>query len=294
IAPVLAGLEARYWTGTAGDLYMPQLKAFTENSAKSIPEILKAKSTAVALFRFTVSFIVGGETVKTIKLDYGDKIPSDDIPEIPKENGKYGVWDKDVKAEIIRNTKFTAVYNKSRSTLSYGGEPPQILVEGDFDPNAELVVEEFNADAIIADSKYVPTAGYAFMVVQNDEKYDGDMTVHVRLPKKHSRMRVGLITENSVVIAESEIDGSYMIFDPNGAERFVLVRVKRSLLPYVIAALVIAVIIGVLYIFRHRIRERRLLKALKRVATKLNTPALPEVTEETAQEEEVYHGKEKE
>ena len=295
IAPELAGLEARYWTGTAGDLYMPQLKAFTENTARSIPEILKAKSTSFASFRFTVSFIIGGETVKTIRLDYGDKIPSGDIPEIPKENGKYGVWDKDVKAEIIRNTRFTAVYNKSRSTLSYGGEPPQILVEGDFDPNAELVVEEFNADAVIADSKYAPTAGYAFMIVQNDERYDGDLTVHVRLPKKHSRMRVGLITENSVVIADSEIDGSYMIFDPNGAERFVLVRVKRSPLPYVIAILILIAIIGLVYVFRDRIRERRVLKAIKRVATKLNTPALPETGEEkTAQEEEIYNGEEKE
>ena len=295
IAPELSGLESRYWTGMAGDLYMPQLKAFTENAAHSIPEILKAKSTACALFRFTVSFIIGGETKKTIKLEYGDKIPSGDIPEIPKENGKYGVWDKDVKAEIIRNTKFTAVYNKSRSTLSYGGEPPQILVEGDFDPNAELVVEEFNADAVIADSKYIPTAGYAFMVVQNNEKYDGDLTVHVRLPKNHSRMRVGLITENSVVIADSEIDGSYMIFDPNGAERFVLVRVKRSPVPYVIMAFLVIVLIGLIYVFRDRIKERRVLRALRRVAVKLNTPVLPETdTEETSKEEEAYNGKEKE
>lgn len=280
ISPELAGLEERYWTGTAGDLYMPQLRAFTENTAKSIPDVLKAKSSALALFRFTVSFVVDGETIKTMKLDYGEKIPSSDVPEMPKQNGQYGVWDKDVKAEIIRNTKFTAVYSKSKATLSYGGEPPQILVEGDFDPGAELVVEEFNPDAVIADRKYTATAGYALMVMQNDEKYDGEMKVHVRLPQNKSRMRVGLITENSVVIADSKIDGSYMLFDPNGAERFVLIRAHRSPIPYIIVIILLLIAAGVVYVFRDRIRERRLLKKLKSVAEKLNTPpALSDVNE---------------
>ncbi|MBQ3427374.1 MAG: hypothetical protein IJH37_09580 [Clostridia bacterium] len=301
ISPELAGLEERYWTGSSGDLYMPQLRAFTENTAKSIPDVLKAKSSAHALFRFTVSFIVNDEPIKMMKLDYGEKIPSSDVPEIPKQNGQYGVWDKDVKAEIIRNTKFTAVYNKSKTTLSYGGEPPQILVEGDFDPSAELIVEEFNPDAVIADKKYTATAGYALMVMQNDEKYDGEMKVRVRLPKNNRRMRVGLITENSVVIAESEIDGSYMIFDPNGAERFVLVRAKRSLMPYIIMIMFMLFVAGVVYLLRNRIKERRLLNALKGVAEKLNTPpALAETNEalseneqeETVQEEIIRDGKE--
>ncbi len=287
ISPELSGLEERYWTGTPGDLYMPQLRAFTENGAGTISDLLKAKSAACALFRFTVDFRIDGESVKTLNLDYGDKIPKDEIPKIPKINGEYGEWDKDVKEAIIRNTKFNAVYNRSTFTLSYGGEPPQILVEGDFNPDAKLTVEEFNPDAVIDDMSYKPMAGYSLMVTEEDKQYKDDLKVHVRVPKNNSRLRIGLITDSAVVITDSELDGRYLIFDLGDAERFIVLYERRSALPYIIIGLLLIGACVFLFLDRKRIKERRLLNKIKSFAGKTHIYALPSGSgEETGKEQE--------
>ena len=278
MSPELSGLEPRYFTGTSGDLYMPQLRAFTENTASYSSEMLRARSAYHARFRFTASFDVDGQIIKTINVDYGEKLPSDEIPQIPKVGGKYGEWDKDVKVPIIRNTRFKAVYNKSKTTLSYGGEPAQILVEGDFNPTAELVVDEFNPAAVVDSSKYEAVAGYGFMVLQNGEKYDGEMRVRVRVPKDAGEIKIGLVKENSIVIADSEADGHYRIFSSGGAERFIVLKTRPNLLPYIMIGILLLAALVLLFLLRKRIRERRLLKALKGFADKIHFPALPAAT----------------
>lgn len=284
LSPELSGLEERYWTGTYGDLYMPQLRAFTENSASGLSDLLKAKSASSALFRFTAEFVIDGETVKTINLDYGEKLKSSDIPPIPKIDGQYGEWDKDLKAAIIRNTKFTAVYNKSKTTLSYG-EPPQLLVEGDFTPGAELVVEEFNPAAVINSKKYEPIAGYGFMVLENSEKYDGDMRVRVRVPQG-GNMKIGIIKENSVVIVDSTTDGRYLVFDPEGADRFIVLKVKKSIAPYIISGIALLVLLALLFVFRKRIFNRRPVKAARRIVKSMHAKLYPADAEEKAPDAE--------
>lgn len=265
IAPELSGLDEKYFTSTAGDLFMPQLRAFTENSSVGRQEQLKALSADAARFRFTVNFIVEGKSVSSLNLDYGEKIPQERIPEIPKKNGKYGVWDHNINDDIIRNTNYTAVYDKSTSTLSYGGEPPVILIEGDFSPTAVLTVNEFNPSSIINDNKYKPIAGYELNVTDNGVGYEGELKVHVRMPKNSKRIRIGLVTESSVLISDTEIDGSYILFNPDGAQRFIVISEKLSPIPYIIAGIIFIVVGVLLFIFRKRIREKRLIKMLKEI-----------------------------
>ena len=262
ISPELSGLEDRYWTGTGGDLYMPQLRAFTENNASGISDLLKAKSASCALFRFTATFIIDGQTVNTVNLDYGERLKSSDIPGIPRTEGKYGEWDKDVKAPIIRNTRFTAVYNKSKTTLSYG-EPPQLLVEGDFVPSAELVVEEFNPAAVVNSKKYEAVAGYGFMVLEDGEKYTGDIRVRVRVPQGSGDIKIGVVKENSVVIVDSTADGRYLVFDADGADRFIVLRVKKNFVPLIVTGILILLLTVSAIVFRKRIKESKPVKKLK-------------------------------
>ncbi len=296
IAPELSGLEERYWIGMAGDLYMPQLRAFTENTSVSRSVTLKAKSAAAARFRFNVSFVVDNETVKTFNLDYGEKIPEDQIPEIPKKNGKYGVWDNNVNEPIIRNTKFTAVYDKSTSALSYGGEPPQILVEGDFSPGAVFEVKEFNPAAVINDNKYKTVAGYEMILTDNGMPYEGELRVRVKIPGNMKNPRIGLITQSSVLIADSEPDGSYLLFDPEGARRFIVLSERPSSVPYIIAGIMIIAVLGLLFAGRKRIKKRRLLNKIKLLRSSLlqldsgneeNTEESSEENTEEEQEEEM-------
>lgn len=276
IAPELSGLESGYWTAVSGEKYMPQLRAFTENNAATMSEMLKAISAGCARFVFTADFVVDGQSVKSVNLQYGELLNKSDIPEIPKVNGQYGEWDHNVEEPIIRNTKFTAVYNKSTTALSYGGEPPQILVEGDFSPSATLTVNEFNPAAIVNDKKYDPIGGYEINVTEGENKYEGTLQVHVRVPKDKGNYKIGLVTERSIVIADAETDGSYLVFSPNGAERFIVLDQKPSKTIYYISGIAIFIILALLFTFRQRIKERRLLNKLKEIKT--NVKLLPKIT----------------
>lgn len=275
IASELSGLEDRYWVGVTGEKYMPQLRALAENDAANISDTLKAKSAGAARFTFTANFIVDGESVKSINLQYGETIPQDQIPEMPKRDGQYGSWSRDTSEPIIRNTKFIAEYNKSKASLGYGGEPPQVLVEGDFNPNSSLEVTEFNPAAVINDDKYNALYGYEMKVVDNGVDYDGDLKVRVRVPKENSEnYKVGLITESSVVIADAERDGSYLVFNPDGADRFIVLEQKPSPLKYILIGGGILLLLFILFLCRKRIKERRLLNKIREISSKINLPEL--------------------
>lgn len=276
ISSEMRGLEERYWTASSGELYMPQLKAFTENTCESISDILKAESAACALFRFTADFVIDGVSVRSFKMDYGEKINEEDIPEIPKKNGEYGVWDKDIDQRIIRNTVFTAQYSKSTASLSYGGEPPIILVEGDFSPDSFLEVKEFNPSSIINDDKYNALSGYELKIQENDLEYDGDITVHVRIPNNRDDLKVGVITNDSVVITESTLDGRYIVFEPGDSKKFIVLSEKKNYAVYIIMIIIAAAAVVYMIIFRRRIKKRYLLikrrlnKKKKRLKEKVN------------------------
>lgn len=263
ISSEMSGLEERYWTASSGDLYMPQLKAFTENTAESISDTLKAESAAYALFRFTANFVIDGVSVKSVKMDYGEILDEDEIPEIPKKNGEYGVWDNDTDQKIIRNTVFTAQYSKSTASLSYGGEPPIILVEGDFSPDSFLEVNEFNPSSIINDDKYNALSGYELKIKDNDSEYDGNIIVHVRMPKDRENLKVGVITNDSVVITESTLDGSYIIFEPGNSKKFVILSEKENYAVYIIIGIIAAAAAVYIIVFRRRIKKRYLLMKRK-------------------------------
>ena len=263
ISSEMSGLEERYWTASSGDLYMPQLKAFTENTAESISDTLKAESAACALFRFTANFVIDGVSVKSVKMDYGEILDEDEIPEIPKKNGEYGVWDNDTDQKIIRNTVFTAQYSKSTASLSYGGEPPIILVEGDFSPDSFLEVNEFNPSSIINDDKYNALSGYELKIKDNDSEYDGNIIVHVRMPKDRENLKVGVITNDSVVITESTLDGSYIIFEPGNSKKFVILSEKENYAVYIIIGIIAAAAAVYIIVFRRRIKKRYLLMKRK-------------------------------
>ena len=271
ISSVMNGLEEKYWSAASGDLYMPQLRAFTENTAESISDILKAESATCALFKFTANFIIDGTSVKSIKMNYGDKIDKNEIPDIPRKNGEYGTWDNDVEQEIIRNTVFTAQYSKSTASLSYGGEPPIILVEGDFGPNSFLEVNEFNPASIINDNKYSALAGYELKITDNDSAYEGDIIIHVRTPESSKNLKVGVVTDNSVIVIDSKVDGSYIVFSPGDSRKFIILSEKTNYTVYIIIGIAAAAAAAYIIIFRRRIKKRYLLirRKMKREEKKL-------------------------
>ena len=265
IAPELAGFNDGNWFAQGGGLYMPQLTAFTNNTASGLSDMLKAISADCAEFKFDVIFIKDGQQVGSLKLNYGDTLKDSDIPVLEKRNGEYGVWDKDTSQKIIRDTKFTALYNRSKSTLSYGGEPPILLAEGNFRPEAELTVEEFDASNIVNSEKYKTAGGYRVKVTEDGREYEDELTVRIRDDKKNNTA-IGIIESGAVVITECERDGSYVKFKANAPVQFVLLH-KKSMVPLIVGMIILLLLIigTLLFIFRRKIIARL---AMRRAAIK--------------------------
>lgn len=234
----LKGLEAKDFTVASGGKYMPELKAFAENDAEWLSETLKLKGSDFARFNFKVRFINDGNEIKSLTMDYGKTIPSSEIPPLQKRGGTYGDWDKDVTQKIVRDTTFTAVYEKSTTTIAYGSEPAIMLVEGNFRPGTVLDVTETSTD--IADSgKYKTDAVYSFTVTEDTGEYKDAVTV--RVMNKSGSAEIGIIENGKLTVAESEVDGSYIKFEMASPGEFAVLHKKPNIwLPITIVVLAAA------------------------------------------------------
>lgn len=284
ISQQLEGFNDGNYTAQSGGLYMPQLKAFTENNASGIGDILKAMSSDCAQFRFDVEFIKDGETILSMKLDYGQVIDEKDVPKLEKRNGEYGVWDKDTSQEIIRDTKFTAIYSRSKSTLSYGGEPPLLLAEGNFTPDAKLEVREFDAKTVVDGERYTPKSGYDIKINDAGGEYSDELTVRVR-DEKGKRTAVGIVENGAVVITECERDGSYVKFMMEKPGEFIVLH-EKSRLPLVIGIISALLLLAAAAAYALRDKIKNLLHKTALIRERIGSGTLPALDKAKEEEKE--------
>lgn len=254
LSPELTGFSDEDWYVGSDDKYLPQLRAIAENDASGIGDMLKLKSAEFTRFIFKVRFFNNGKEIKSIHLNYGEKIPKEDIPQLEKRNGTYGDWDKDVNQKIIRNTDFYSVYEQSTTTIAYGTEPAVILVEGNFRPGTVLDVEESSADPV-NDRNYITDKKYSFTITEDVGEYTGDVTV--RVMDKSKKGIIGVIEDGSVNIVESEVDGSYIKFKMASPGEFVILNKKPNYAIPIAGAAAGALIIAAVAVFIINKRKKR-------------------------------------
>ena len=249
----MSGFSENDWVCATGDLYMPQLRAFTENNAEGIGDTLRAESADCAIFRFKVKFVADNETVKEFRVDYGYVLKSEDIPQLPKGDNTYGDWDKSTKEPIVRNTVFTAEYNQSKSTLSYGGEPPKLLVEGNFRPDTVLEVTETPGSLVVEDDDFNAKTAYDFKISESSGDYDGEVTVRVRYKDAKSSTKIGCVENDAVILTDYEQDGSYLKFKMDKPGQFVILEKKPPVVLYTVLTLVLlAALAAALFIIKKK------------------------------------------
>ena len=118
--------------------------------------------------------------------------------------------------------------------------------------------------------------GYELKIQENDSEYDGNITVHVRIPNDSDNLKVGVITNDSVVITESTLDGRYIVFEPGDSKKFIVLSEKKNYAVYIIMIIIVAAAVAYVIIFRRRIKKRYLLikrrlnKKKKRLKEKVN------------------------
>lgn len=226
----------------ADHLSLPQLTAVVFNDAQWVGETLKLKSEELSRFVFTVTFQNGDETVKTIEVPYGGSVAEEEIPPVPQKDGQTGQWEDFDRENIRRSTVVKAVYENAGATIASAGDPPLLLVEGSFGPDASVEVTEALPDEE-APEGYEIKEGYAFAIDGGGENYRVSR-VRVRLPDKIKNPRAGLVQNGEITAVESKVDGSYLVFDTDAEGQFVILEGKGGLLPWILGGIGLIVLIG--------------------------------------------------
>lgn len=89
---------------------------------------------------FSLRFVAGDETVRTVIFRYGDTLDASAFPALPQREGYYARWDRDTLENLRFDTTVTAVYEPRLSALDASAlrsaSRPAFLIEGGFDSEA--------------------------------------------------------------------------------------------------------------------------------------------------------------
>lgn len=239
----MTGFSNDTWYMGSGDIFLPQNRVLSDNSASNIGALIKSKSAEYAAFHFKVKFDIDEETVKEFTVDYNTVLNSEEIPDIEPRDGYCPQWDKDTSDPIRRNTIFKAEYLDAVKTLGTAEEPPLLLVEGNFKDGSEVHAWEADSEGEYS-GDYKTVAAYEFEITP---EYSGKIKVHIR-DKDEDGNCIGIVINGKTKILDAERDGSYLVFETDRAGQFTVLH-RRSNIWNILGILLLAfgllILIGV-------------------------------------------------
>lgn len=239
----MTGFSNDTWYMGSGDIFLPQNRVLSDNSASNIGALIKSKSAEYAAFHFKVKFDIDEETVKEFTVDYNTVLNSEEIPDIEPRDGYCPQWDKDTSDPIRRNTIFKAEYLDAAKTLGTAEEPPLLLVEGNFKDGSEVHAWEADSEGEYS-GDYKTVAAYEFEITP---EYSGKIKVHIR-DKDEDGNCIGIVINGKTKILDAERDGSYLVFETDRAGQFTVLH-RRSNIWKILGILLLAfgllILIGV-------------------------------------------------
>ena len=119
----------------------------------------------------------------------------------------------------------------------YGGETPQVLVDGSFSPQAKVTVT--TAETSFSDADGRTHSGLAYTITVTDPVFGApDCTVHFRKPNTAARYTLWIQQDDTWIEQRSQVDGSYLLIQcPGGQITFVAEETTANVwLVFLIAA----------------------------------------------------------
>lgn len=159
-------------------------------------------------------------------------------------------------SHLTASQTLEAIYTPYTSSLTDGGDLPDILVDGSF--SAQAKVSHTTKETAWTDSKGESHQGTAYTVTVKDPVLDAvSYTVHCRLPEANGRYAVWVQTGENWQRQDSEKDGSYLLF-PSTEETitFCLVEEGNSLVKYLLTFTVLAAGLFILF-WRRRMQKKK-------------------------------------
>lgn len=201
-----------------------------------------------------LTFRADGKEVAVVPFQYGKGIAR--LPEIPAKKGYSAAWPDLDYSHLTASQTLEAIYTPYTSSLTDGGDLPDILVDGSF--SAQAKVSHKTKETAWTDSKGESHQGTAYTVTVKDPVLDAvSYTVHCRLPEANGRYAVWVQTGESWQRQDSKKDGSYLLF-PSTEETitFCLVEEGNPLVKYLLTFTVLAAGLFILF-WRRRMQKKK-------------------------------------
>ena len=201
-----------------------------------------------------LTFRADGKEVAVVPFQYGKGIAR--LPEIPAKKGYSAAWPDLDYSHLTASQTLEAIYTPYTSSLTDGGDLPDILVDGSF--SAQAKVSHTTKETAWTDSKGESHQGTAYTVTVKDPVLDAvSYTVHCRLPEANGRYAVWVQTGENWQRQDSEKDGSYLLF-PSTEETitFCLVEEGNPLVKYLLTFTVLADGLFILF-WRRRMQKKK-------------------------------------
>lgn len=201
-----------------------------------------------------LTFRADGKEVAVVPFQYGKGIAR--LPEIPAKKGYSAAWPDLDYSHLTASQTLEAIYTPYTSSLTDGGDLPDILVDGSF--SAQAKVSHTTKETAWTDSKGESHQGTAYTVTVKDPVLDAvSYTVHCRLPEANGRYAVWVQTGENWQRQDSEKDGSYLLF-PSTEETITFCSVEEgnSLVKYLLTFTVLAAGLFILF-WRRRMQKKK-------------------------------------
>lgn len=178
--------------------------------------------------RLTVEFWVEDQVLKTVVCEYGGSISQKDIPQVPKKDGYYYVWEQKDLSCIRGNEKVHAVYKAWNTTISSSEDKmPVMLAEGDFYPGTSLTVEEKGEEYLagLVLEGYRAVKGYGYSIAQPEGAAKPELIkLHVLAEGCSRRAEAGIVENGELRVADSRRDGEYLVLEVEGPGEIVILE----------------------------------------------------------------------
>ena len=204
---VLGGVDGISYHGVAEPISYRQLSARSE-----VPDDFR---------QLTLTFVADGETVKVITFSYGDSVPASEIPEVPEKEGYTGSWPAYSYEGLRFSDTIEASYISHLTTLASEqaeDEKALVLVEGQFGPNASLLVSASTSEGPGEEAGALLEQW--IVQIDSDLETDGEThTIRYRMPETEragAAVRIYVRQNGAWKPAAASARGSYLAFEAEG------------------------------------------------------------------------------
>lgn len=226
----------------------------------SYQELTKLSGVPDKFKFFTVKFTSDGETLKTVKFNYGDSLDSSIYPDITPKDDCYIKWSvsdfDNLHFDVISEAEYVPFVTALTSDDKRDGKLNVLFVEGNFKNTDKLTVEAHSAvDADIPDSKNAEQ--WSIKIPDDSQQIH---TIRYLSPKeKTNDYAVYIKSGNQWKQVETGTFGKYITFkaEGNNIEFAVVQSHNFSWIWYIAAAVVIIISVLIIIKIVHKKRKTK-------------------------------------